>query len=115
VKARVGSDDRAWWESDRIIHFIMQINRTMVEVGLLAGFIGFMAIANLLAYPMLEEVNATREPSEQFPVSTFRLHFFEIWKEHARQFPQSRQRLWCVVCILAAAACFFVLICTALL
>ena len=98
-----------------IIHFPMQLNRTMVEVGLLATFIGFTAIANLLAYPMLEEVNAAREPSEQFSVSTFRLRFFDIWKEHARQFPQSRRRLWCVVCILAAAACFFVLICIALL
>jgi hypothetical protein len=93
----------------------MQINRTLVEVGLLAAFIGLMGAANLVAYPMLEEVNAAQEPSEQFPVSSFRLHFFEVWKEHARLFPGSHRRRWCAVCIVAAAACFFVLICTALL
>jgi len=92
----------------------MQISRNIV-VGAFLISIGFMAAASFIAYPMLEEVNGMRPPSDQYPDSSFRSHFFKVWKEHEKYFPSSRRRLHFVICLLAAVACFLAGVCVFLL
>ncbi len=84
----------------------MPVSRHIVAGLLFAASVALMAAANYVAYPMLREVNDARSPHDQYPDSSFRFHFFEIWKEHQRFFPRSQRRVHFVAYVLAAVAFF---------
>lgn len=92
----------------------MPIGRTVAAVLFLIS-IGLMVTANFVAYPMLKEVNGTRQPSHKYPDSSFRSRFFEIWREHERAFPSSRRRTQFIACFLAAVVCLITSVVIALL
>lgn len=93
----------------------MPMARAAAAAVLLVTSICLMAVASFIAYPILSEVNGTRQPSDQYPDSSFRSHFFAIWREHERAFPSSRRRTQFIACFLAAVVCLITSVVIALL
>jgi len=80
------------------------VHLSIAKLLFLAG-VGMVIAANSVAFVILGEVNARRQPEQQHSILSFNWRFFQIWSEHERLFPKSRRRLHCILCFLAGLVC----------